>query len=1142
MSPASRTRVGAALVALGLTFILAATPAHAAPILEAVVGTPGPLGGGSMTQPAPGLYDITGDGRDIWDADDGFYFVYQTFSATQPLDIWANVGLTGFIGGTNAWRKGGVMVRQSLVNNSRNSCTIIAEADANGINAQIRRNDGAGSEGSTTTGPRITRDTPAYLRVEYLGDGITFRNYYKFNVGDPWTLLGTNLLTTPLTGTILGGLCVTSHDVNQLTTVRFGDVNGFILLEPSAGTLQWNPGAGSANWGTSNWLAVAPGPPPPPPDFPDGTITALLDSPNTVTVEADRLAHTLNISNSGVVAIGAGNTLLVRGPVNASPGGTISLGSNATFSTGPDSDGGTIETLTTSALGGTATVNLARGLLTARRLTMGAGDTLVKAGAGNLTLDQSAGANSMDGTNTLRVNAGRLNMVCGPGPLNGADFILDGGTMELKGVQTVLNTNALQHRGYHVTQDTVAFNIHNNAGMLYKDGKVAVVPRGIVPFTLGPGSRGLDFGADGDFTGTGAVSYTDNYMNLFTGYLNVTAPGAFTFRVSRDDDWSAVWLDLNQDGVFQSNTGTMVTNNGELLAWEDGGTKTVSLAAGKYKFAVGHSEGGGGSTITVYAKSPTMAAEAIIKPADAAQNGLWSIEDVGPINSPTTNISVTANSGLRTVTDYTATLGSLTMDAATTLTTYGGNTVFQGGLSVNGGSAGRTITMAVNNSNLTLDSYTDGGTATNLLKSGLGVLTLRNVTADPASSFRVNAGKLTALSSSPPLGNAQTLVLAGGTFEAQGAPTTVANALVHMGYDFGPDSAMNLHNNGGLMTLTPSSRTLMNRNVVSLFSDHDFIGTGTITRWDNYMNLWIGYLNVTTTGNYQFKVEGHDERSMIWLDLNRNGVFESTTGLLATNNGELLAWQDTGTKTVTLSTAGQYMFAVGHGEYGGGSNLNLARVALPGGSLMPISPGNPNQANLWSANAMAALDMSSTDVTVVAGTTTNVLRALTDYTATFRDLDLGTSSTLTLGGAKMNFASTDFTPGSTLVVAPSGANLGALRTAGGQSNLASTTNVVLDGYPPQSRATVTSYNDQGIANSIMRIYNCAALELDNNAGTVVAGSTNFRVEANSLLRAAATPPATPALGATGNPRVSLAGGTFALLGQYDGGSVANALG
>ncbi|HRR78716.1 MAG TPA: PEP-CTERM sorting domain-containing protein [Planctomycetota bacterium] len=881
--------------------------------------------------------------------------------------------------------------------------------------------------------------------------------------------------------------------------------------QPVASTLTWDGTAN--NWGTAHWT-------PGPVSWPNNPTTQAVVNSGNATVEANYIAHSLT-QGGGQVTVGAGNTLtLGNGPIT-STAGTFAM-DNGSSLVAPF--GGSIANL---SINGSATIQNTTAL-NVTSLTMAS--SLTKSGSGLLDIQSLTAAPSQFNVQggTLRSN--------GATPLNGiTNVTLSGGTLELKGVQTVLNANSLQHRGYHISgPDASMFNITGN------DGLLPVKPYATPLLTR---AAGLDFGSDADFTGTGAVAYTDNYMNMFTGYLNVPVAGAYTFRVSRDDDWSAIWLDLNQDGVFRSNTNTLVTNNGELLAWEDGGTKAVNLQPGKYKFAAMHAEGGGGSTMTVYVKSPSMAAEAIINPPSAGQAGLWSVEDVGAINAASTNFLVTANSGLRTVTDYTATLGSLTMNAGTTLSTAGGNTVFQGGLSVAGGAAGRTVTLAVDNSNLTMQSYTDGGTATNLVKAGGGTLTLNNVNTVAASSFQVNAGKLVGVASSPPLGNAQTLVLNGGTFEAQGSPTVVSNALSHWGFDLGPDSAMNLHNNAGLMALPPSNRTLLTRNVVSLFSDHDFLGTGTVTRADHYMNLWVGTLNVTTAGNYEFKYDGDDDRGMIWVDLNQDGIFQSTSGNLATNNGELLAWEDTGTKTVNLAV-GQYRVAIGHGEYTGGSNLNRALFRAPGmAGQVPISPGNPNQAGYWSANALAAVNMSTTDVATTAGTTTNVLRALTDYDATFRDLDLGTNSTLTLSGAKMNFATTDFTPGSSLLIATAGANLGAVRTAGGQSNLGSVANLVPDGYPSQSRAIAASYNDQGIANSIMRIYNAAALELSNNApSSVVAGSTNFRVETNSLLRTAPTLAATPALGATGNPLVTLAGGTFALQARFDGGSVSNALG
>ena len=98
--------------------------------------------------------------------------------------------------------------------------------------------------------------------------------------------------------------------------------------------------------------------------------------------------------------------------------------------------------------------------------------------------------------------------------------------------------------------------------------------------------------------------------------------GAWQFRDADRDDWSGIWLDLDRDGVFESN-GALNSGQGEQLAWNDQGAKTVTLTEGDYLIGLTHLEGGGGSRMEFRFKSPTMAGETTIKPSDPAQAGIF---------------------------------------------------------------------------------------------------------------------------------------------------------------------------------------------------------------------------------------------------------------------------------------------------------------------------------------------------------------------------------------------------------------------------------------------------------------------------------------------------------------------------------------
>ena len=182
---------------------------------------------------AGGVHTINASGRDFWDAEDGGYFVYKEFDATDVIDISAQVGVVdGFQGGDNGWAKAGLMIRQSLNTNSPNVMELIARGDGEGINPQIRKAEG-GTDGTDNTGPRINPGPmrPVWLRLTYDGAN-SFKTYYKDNEADPWIEHSNDAFMSldagfELSGTILAGMAVTAHDPGQTTQVRFADVFGF---------------------------------------------------------------------------------------------------------------------------------------------------------------------------------------------------------------------------------------------------------------------------------------------------------------------------------------------------------------------------------------------------------------------------------------------------------------------------------------------------------------------------------------------------------------------------------------------------------------------------------------------------------------------------------------------------------------------------------------------------------------------------------------------------------------------------------------------------------------------------------------------------------------------------------------------------
>ena len=96
--------------------------------------------------------------------------------------------------------------------------------------------------------------------------------------------------------------------------------------------------------------------------------------------------------------------------------------------------------------------------------------------------------------------------------------------------------------------------------------------------------------ADGAMTGL-----TDNYCSVWYGYLNFTEVGNWQFQRTCQDDWTGMWIDIDQDGVLESSVAGLGSDRGEQLAYNDGTVKTVNLTnplgTGRYLVAFTHLEG-----------------------------------------------------------------------------------------------------------------------------------------------------------------------------------------------------------------------------------------------------------------------------------------------------------------------------------------------------------------------------------------------------------------------------------------------------------------------------------------------------------------------------------------------------------------------
>ncbi|MHC4706806.1 MAG: DUF1349 domain-containing protein, partial [Planctomycetota bacterium] len=164
---------------------------------------------------ATGTYTITGAGDDIWNNADAFHYVYREL--TGDATMVARVTDNGT--GSNAWAKGGVMIRQSLEPGSVNVSGFITGGSGDGGTFQWRDTADASSDSSRT----LTGIAPPYW-VRIVRAGNTFTVDMSAD-GVDWVQEGDSPMTIEMTDPVLIGLAVTSHQTGELRTFTFDNVD-----------------------------------------------------------------------------------------------------------------------------------------------------------------------------------------------------------------------------------------------------------------------------------------------------------------------------------------------------------------------------------------------------------------------------------------------------------------------------------------------------------------------------------------------------------------------------------------------------------------------------------------------------------------------------------------------------------------------------------------------------------------------------------------------------------------------------------------------------------------------------------------------------------------------------------------------------
>jgi outer membrane protein assembly factor BamB len=189
-----------------------------------------------------GTWNETGGGGDIWGTADAFHFVSQTLSADGTVTAHVTAQQN-----TSAWAKAGPMVRASSDPGSPYYGVFVTPG--NGVAVQWRSAQGGSSSQLVTSG-----SVPAYLRVgRYTSAGQIYYTAYTSPDGSTWSAIPGSTQALNMTGQLLAGFAITSHNQGTASAVTLDSV------AVSAGEVA-PPGACPSAWNCADIGTVAPGP------------------------------------------------------------------------------------------------------------------------------------------------------------------------------------------------------------------------------------------------------------------------------------------------------------------------------------------------------------------------------------------------------------------------------------------------------------------------------------------------------------------------------------------------------------------------------------------------------------------------------------------------------------------------------------------------------------------------------------------------------------------------------------------------------------------------------------------------------------------------------------------------------------------
>ena len=525
-------------------------------------------------------------------------------------------------------------------------------------------------------------------------------------------------------------------------------------------------------------------------------ITGANTNTGTTRIEAGVLAvaNDANLGAGGATLQFAGGTLAPSAalttsrPVNVAAGTSTldTTGGNTTFN-GAISGAGTLnkEGIGTLSLTGTSTftgtTNVNAGGLVATAAGLGGNVVLSST---NVTFEQAVDgttAASVSGTGNLIKNGAGVLTVAAPHTYNG---------------QTQINVGTLRLSGTIITN-----GIYETILDASHDGDAANNIEQMRTYAAGPLGTGdgqgilttqFNYPNDGSFTARmnvlnpGNTFDENDFSAVWTTTFGPTAAGQWDFKFDNNDDTASIWVDKDQDGIFESSGAQgdeRIADRGGCCGGAEGGWSGFTNGQ-QYLVGFAMSDSGGGGyldNVQFRGGGGAFSSYTGINPTGAGQSGLWSVVAGSPPNLlPIGTTVVMAASTTFDVNGAIQQIAALSGPANTSVTLgAGGNLTVSGSADASYGgviSGAGTLTKSGSNT-LTLSGVNTHTVATVVNQGTLsvGADTALGATGSGGAKLKFTGGTLqttASITSDRPV----EVSTGGGTFDSNGFNSTLSGA------------------------------------------------------------------------------------------------------------------------------------------------------------------------------------------------------------------------------------------------------------------------------------------------------------------------------------------------------------------------------